>query len=120
MHMARTAYAPTLGAVRTPRSAEYDVVAHVTRRLRRAIGEGDFPGTVAALHDNRRLWIGLAADAALPDNPLPDQLRAQIVYLAEFTTLHSSKVMKGEASADILVEINTSVMRGLESGGAGR
>ena len=72
-----------------------------------------FADMAAALHENRRLWILLATSVADPDNELPQALRAQIFYLAEFTMQHSQKVLEGKATADVLIEINTSMMRGL-------
>ena len=44
---------------------------------------------------------------------LPPALRAQLFYLYEFTDQHSRKVLAGNASIEVLVDINTAVMRGL-------
>jgi flagellar biosynthesis activator protein FlaF len=117
--MARAAYASPAAPTRTPRAIEYDAFARVTHRLRSALapGAGAFSALARALHDNRSLWTALAADVADSDNGLPKDLRAQIFYLAEFATAHSRKILAGEASADILVEINTAVMRGLRHEG---
>ena len=41
-------------------------------------------------------------------------MRAQIFYLAEFTQIHSARVLKREAEPGILVDINTAMMRGLK------
>ncbi len=73
----------------------------------------DFSALVQALHENRELWTLLATDVADKDNKLPAQLRAQIFYLAEFTNHHTRQVLAQDATADVLVEINTAVMRGL-------
>lgn len=78
-----------------------------------AKGAAGFADLAAAIHENRRLWTLLATSVADSDNELPQTLRAQIFYLAEFTMLHSQKVLDGKATADVLIEINTSVMRGL-------
>ena len=51
------------------------------------------------------------------ENELPQDLRARIFYLAEFTQAHSRKVLSEGASVDALVEINASVMRGLRQEG---
>ena len=116
--MARTAYGTPDTPVRTGRSAEYEIFARVTRRLRDAAAAA-IPGTapvlalVRALHENQRLWTTLAVDVADDGNGLPRDLRARLFYLAEFTRVHSARVMKGEASAGVLVDINTAVMRGL-------
>ena len=57
----------------------------------------------------------LAGDVADAANGLPKELRAQIFYLAEFTNQHSTLVLRGEGDVDVLVEINTAIMRGLRS-----
>lgn len=111
---ARQAYAPTQFPVRTPRSMEAQLVTQVTARLRRAAAsKNDFAALVAALHDNRVMWTTLATGVADVDNGLPQQLRAQLFYLAEFTEHHSKLVLKGDADAGVLIEINTAVLRGL-------
>jgi hypothetical protein len=48
-----------------------------------------------------------------PGNELPDTLRAGLFNLAGFTQRHSAAVLAGTANAEVLVEINTAVMRGL-------
>ncbi len=113
--MAKTAYATNKTPIRTPRSIEYEAFARVTHRLKSAAerGKAGFPDLAQALHLNRQLWSMLAADVAEPDNGLPNELRARIFYLAEFTAIHSRKVLRGTEQIDALVEVNTAVMRGL-------
>lgn len=115
IEQARQAYAPARSPLRTGRSAEHQVLSTVTARLRAAMLEAplNFPNLVSALHDNRRVWTRLAADVADEGNGLPRDLRAQIFYLAEFTDIHSGRVLRGEADAQALIDINVSVMRGL-------
>ncbi|MHC0051958.1 flagellar biosynthesis regulator FlaF [Actibacterium sp. D379-3] len=118
--MAKTAYsAPQQAALRTPRSIEYGVFAQITARLKAAQSAGNpgFPAFAAALHDNRKLWTALAADVAEPGNALPEALRARLFYLARFTQEHTSKILGGQEQADVLIEINTAVMRGLGQSG---
>ena len=119
LDMARTAYATPGTPVRTGRSTEYDLFARITRRLReaRAASASDIGPMVHALHDNLRLWTTLAVDLADDANELPNELRARLFYLAEFTRVHTSRVLAKEAAADVLIEINTSMMRGLASEG---
>lgn len=114
MLQAQAAYGQNSRATKTPRDTEYDAIAHITRRMKSADGQAErFAELVAALHENRRLWAILAVDVAHPDNPLPQDLKARLFYLAEFTDAHSSRVLKKQASAAPLIEINTAVMRGL-------
>ncbi|MCB1347245.1 MAG: flagellar biosynthesis regulator FlaF [Maritimibacter sp.] len=113
--MAKTAYATNKAPIRTPRGIEYEAFARITHRLKAAAerGKPGFPALAQALHLNRRLWSLLAADVAETGNGLPQDLRARIFYLAEFTNAHSRKVMRGEDSVEALIDINTAMMRGL-------
>jgi len=120
-NLAKTAYAAPDQPTRTLRGTEYEVFARITHRLQvaHALGDAGFASLARALYDNRRLWTTLASDVADPGNQLPAPLRARIFYLAEFTNLHSSKVLAGSATAEVLIDINTSIMKGLrQSGGA--
>lgn len=112
--MARTAYG-TSNAVRTDRGNEYEAFARITTALKTAAAKPkeQFPALARALNDNRKLWTIIAADVSDSGNRLPQQLRAQIFYLAEFTLAQTPRVLRGEAGADILIEINTMIMRGL-------
>ena len=116
-NMARTAYATPGTPARSLRGIEYDLFARVTHRLKATLGRHDIATLAAALHDNRQLWTVLAADVAEPGNALPPTLRARLFYLYEFTDQHSRKVLAGNASAEVLVDINTAIMRGLRGGG---
>lgn len=113
--LAQAAYAPTAAPIRTDRGTEYQAFAQITARIRAAHqkGRSGFGDLVLALHENRRLWTLLASDVASQNNTLPERLRAQIFYLAEFTQAHTSKVLAKTASPLALVEINTAMMRGL-------
>ena len=116
IQQARQAYAAGHAPLRSARSVEIEILGEITARLRAAARDGSFAGLAAALHDNRRLWIRLAADVADRDNGLPERLRAQIFYLAEFTMVHSRRVLHDGADPGMLAEINTAVMRGLGGG----
>ncbi len=74
----------------------------------------DFNKLIHALHENRTLWRKFSMDVAHPDNLLPDDLRARLIYLAEFTEQHTRKAIRREVSATALVEVNTAIMRGLK------
>lgn len=115
--MAKTAYSAQTTPVRTPRGVEYEAFARITHRLNTAAAKGraGFGLLAQAVHDNRKLWTLLAADVASDDNALPQELRARIFYLAEFTNQHSSQVLNGKTGPEILVEINTAIMRGLRN-----
>lgn len=117
LNLAKTAYATTQSPIRTPRSTEYEAFARITHQLKDAANKGrlGFSQLAEAIHSNRRLWTMLAGDVADTGNGLPQGLRAQIFYLAEFTNHHSTLVLNGKEKVDVLVEINTAIMRGLRS-----
>jgi flagellar protein FlaF len=116
--LAQRAYAQASTPIRTARGTEYQAIVRITHRLKAAAqkGKAGFNELVEALHDNRKLWTLLATDVADPDNKLPKEIRARIFYLAEFTQLHSSKVLTGGVSVRPLLEINTAILRGLRQG----
>jgi flagellar protein FlaF len=111
---AQRAYAPTNAPIKTARSAEYDVIARISYRMKRAIESDDFPALVEAIYENNRLWMALAVDVASPGNLLPDELRARIIYLADFTRQHSHKVLRKAETAIPLLEINAAILKGLK------
>ncbi|MAM61840.1 MAG: flagellar biosynthesis regulator FlhF [Maritimibacter sp.] len=117
MNMAKTAYATNQAPIRTPRGTEYEAFARVTRRLKAAseLGRPGFARLAEALHLNRQLWTMLAADVAERENGLPEDLRARIFYLSEFTAQHSRKVLRQEEDVAVLLEVNMAVMRGLRT-----
>lgn len=113
IEQARKAYAPAHPAIQTPRAIEAQLLTSITARLLQKSAEHSH--YVRAVHDNRTMWTTLAIDVADDDNGLPATLRAQIFYLAEFTQVHSQKFLKGEADLAPLIEINTAIIRGLNS-----
>lgn len=118
--LARDGYATSVGTTASPRSMEYQIFARVTRRLANATRETfqEFAELAEALHDNLQLWTVVAADVASEQNKLPKDLRSKLFYLYEFTRKHSAKVLDGDADANVLVDINMSVMRGLRGDAA--
>ena len=115
--LAQSAYASPAAPMKTGRGAEYEAFSKVTNRLRAAHKTRNFNESVKALHDNRQLWTLLAVDVADPGNGLPEELRARIFYLAEFTLVHTSRVLAGTASPEALIEINRTIMSGLKEQG---
>lgn len=103
-------------SVGTTRDVEYQLFARITGRLNQAtLGKADFKELVSAIDENLTLWRTIAFDVMDEENALPAMLRAQIFYLYEFTRSHSQKVLRKEADALALIDINTSMMRGLRA-----
>lgn len=112
---ARSGYAAAAIPVRTNRGAEYTAFANATRQLK-SVEDADksrFVEVAHAVHDNSRLWGILAADLMNDDNALPLNLRAQLISLSQFVRKHSLAVLADKATVEPLIDINTSIMRGL-------
>ena len=113
-NMAKMAYTNTAAPIRTPRSNEYDAFARITHRLKSfSTDKANFNSLANALHENVKLWTILAADVSDGSNDLPEELRGRIFYLFEFTSQHTRKILRGEDSVDVLIDINTAIMGGL-------
>lgn len=112
---ARKGYAQHARTTQTPRATEYELIARVTHRIKASAEAGPraYPKLVEALSDNHRLWTALAVDVADKDNGLPQNLRAQVFYLAEFVHQHTAKVLNRKARIAPLLEINAAILRGL-------
>ena len=63
-------------------------------------------------------WTEFTFDLASDENLLPTALRAQLLGLAKFIMSHSDAVLNGRDHAEVLVDLNVAIMRGLngESG----
>lgn len=114
---AGSGYRDASAVVQSPSQIEYQAFARITHQLSQYSqpGNGPFARLVEALHENLRLWTIVAGDVSQPDNDLPQSLRAQFFYLAEFTRDHTRKVLKGDAEALPLVDINLAIMKGLRA-----
>ncbi|MGR3617487.1 MAG: flagellar biosynthesis regulator FlaF [Paracoccaceae bacterium] len=116
---AKGAYSGVASPARTHSDVEYEALARITKRIRSSseVDRSNFAALAEALHDNQKLWDTFACDVADKKNGLPDELKARIIYLAEFTRHHTSAILSKQADVGPLVEINTSIMRGLRMRG---
>jgi flagellar biosynthesis activator protein FlaF len=114
---ARSGYAAA-HSVRTDRGTEYAIFARITHRLSTVdeTNRSAYPALARAVSDNSRLWGALSDDLLHDGNMLPVELRAQLVSIAEFVRRHSHAVLAGRETVRPLIDINTSVMRGLRGG----
>ncbi|MEO0915793.1 MAG: flagellar biosynthesis regulator FlaF [Pseudomonadota bacterium] len=114
---AQDGYRKNAAYTKSPRDAEYEVIARISHKLRSAAQSRatNYPRYVEALSDNRRLWTTLASDLALPENGLPKDLRARLFWLAEFTESETQKLLRNEGDVGVLIEINAAVLQGLRA-----
>lgn len=113
---AKAAYGTARQHTRNPRETEFQLIGQITARIAAASSKPDnFPALASAIAENRTLWARIATFVSDDSNELPEALRAQLFYLYEFVTQHSSKVLNRTADASALIDINRSVMQGLAS-----
>ena len=112
---AREGYGKNAVPVKSHRAAEYEAIARISHRMRSAALSKDknFAEFASALHENHKLWTRLAMDVAHPDNGLPQELRARLFWLSEFTSKETKRLLSKEGDVGILIEINAAILHGL-------
>ncbi len=117
--LAHSAYAQVTAIDPSERNVEYRAFSRITRALSSNPDPktADFPALADAIHKNNQLWSIIATDVASDENALPADLRARLFFLAEFSLQHGRKVLAGTENAAPLIEVNTTIMRGLRTPG---
>jgi flagellar biosynthesis activator protein FlaF len=114
--MAVQAYQRAQRAAENPRNTEYRLFGQVTGALIEAQSAGvKGVALIEAIDWNRRLWSTLAVDCMDDANKLTKPVRAQIVSLSLWVTKYSSQVMTNGASLGPLIDINRTIMQGLQA-----
>ena len=121
--MSLNAYQRTLKSTEDPRNTEYRLFAEITRDLIAAQqgggGQGVHAALIEAIDRNRRLWIALASDCADDNNLLPRETRASIISLSIWVQKYSRTVTRDREDISPLIEINRTIMKGLQPAAAG-
>ena len=113
--MAVKAYQKAQLAAESPRNTEYRLFGQVTGALIEAqTANAKGVALMDAIDWNRRLWSTLAVDCMDDANQLSKPLRAQIVSLSLWVTKYSSQVMTNGASLEPLIDVNRTIMQGLQ------
>lgn len=124
--MGITAYKQTITETETPRQIERRVLANVTAEIEKFQSDFDSAdrrrdmlkilagGLRPALWKNQQIWITLKSDLAEPGNALGNSLRAGLISLALWVERHTVEVLEGTAQVRPLVDINRSIIHGLE------
>jgi len=113
--MSLKAYQATQRISEDPRQTEYRLFGQVTGALIDAQRLGASGGSLAeTLEWNRKLWRTLASDCMDDRNQLTREVRAQIISLSMWVTKYSKQVSREGASIEPLIEINRTIMQGLQ------
>ena len=114
--MSLKAYKATQVATEDPRVTEYRLFGQVTGALLNAKQAGaDGAPLVEVVDWNRRLWRTLAADCMDDRNTLTEDVRAKIISLSLWVARYSRSVTREKAPLDPLIEINRTIMQGLQA-----
>lgn len=98
----------------SPRQREHRIFADVTAALERNRTATYVTAELgAALLRNKQLWDTLVADLVHDENQLPGELKNQLISLGVWVSRHTDSVMGGRAKVDALIDVNTSIIRGL-------
>jgi flagellar protein FlaF len=113
--MTHKAYQNAQQVAEDPRATEYRLFGQVTGALIDAKKTGVSGGPLAEAIDwNRKLWRTLASDCLDDRNQLPKEVRAQIISLSLWVSKYSKQVTRTGAPMDPLIEINRTIMQGLQ------
>jgi len=114
--MSLKAYKAAQTATEDPRVTEYRLFGQVTGALLTAKESNAVGGPlVEAVEWNRRLWRTLAADCMDDRNTLTEDVRAKIISLSLWVAKYSRSVTREKAPLDPLIEINRTIMQGLQA-----
>lgn len=124
--MSIAAYKRTISDTESPRQIERRVLSSVTAEMESnylAFDQAETLGERLALlagglRDtlwyNERIWMTMRNDLAETDNALSPDLKAGLISLALWVETHTQGVLKGEKNVKPLLDVNRSIVRGLE------
>jgi flagellar protein FlaF len=124
--MSVAAYKRTISHTETPRGIERRVLAQVTAELETSYSafdssEGRFEkleilgsGFRQVLWRNQQIWAAFKMDLLEEGNQLSPELRSSLISIAIWVEKHTQGVLSGEKPARPLIDINRSIVDGLD------
>lgn len=124
--MSIAAYKRTISDTESPRQIERRVLSSVTAEMEskylafdQAQSSGEKLALLAdGLRDtlwyNERIWMTMRNDLAETGNALSPDLKAGLISLALWVESHTQGVLKAEKTVKPLLDVNRSIVRGLE------
>ena len=122
--MSISAYRKTMAQTEAPRQIERRLLSEATNQLREHIAfdmlqdsESKLDMMASGLKDaiwrNHQIWQALKVDLISSENSLPPTLRGTLISLALWVDRHSFAVLEGKQKIKPLIDINLSIIRGL-------
>lgn len=115
--LAFKAYSNVTQRTASDEQIEYALFRDITEALQDVASKDSPPLTqwADAVDRNLQLWTLLSADLMSPDNELDAGLKQGLLTLSESVRRLSYGVLAGNAELDDLIEINESIMTGLQT-----
>lgn len=115
--MSLSAYQRARTMTEHPRSTEVRLIREITGDMIAARDAGTTGVALTPiLFRNRMMWNAFTTDCASRGNQLPVELRASIVSLGLWVERYTSDVATGRDTIDALIEVNRSLIEGLQPG----
>jgi len=112
--MSIAAYRRQREAAETPRELERRAFMTVIGRLTDA-KEKRGQALVEACHLNTQLWTTLLVDLCIPENGLPQDLKARLISIGIWVLRYTPDVMAGKVPVEPLISVNRSIAEGLST-----
>ena len=121
MQSPANAYAKVANQISGPRELEASLLLDAALRLRtvQKTWDGQNKGLDSALHYNRKLWTFFLASVSDNENPLPGDIRQNVINLGLFVCNHTMAILAAPNSESLssLININRQLAAGLRSHG---
>jgi flagellar protein FlaF len=121
-HNALRAYQTVENATLSPRDLEASVLTRSAARLQSVITNWDTTQNRRevlgdALTYNQRLWTIFQAELLESDNPMPDEIKQNLLALSVFVDKRTFEILMSQdpQKINILIEINRNIAAGLQS-----
>jgi flagellar biosynthesis activator protein FlaF len=121
LHPAKT-YEKNALEIANPRELEAQLLMRAASKLQAVKDGAEIADVLSAVRYNRRLWLIFAISTSNPDNPLPIEIRKNVINLASFVvnrsmTLETAAEPQPER-VDVLININREIAAGLRTNAA--
>ena len=115
--MTSNPYESAIETTETPREREYRLLARANQMLAETKEVEDVATLYRAVLFNRQIWNTFLVDLTDERNELPLELKGPLISIGIFVEKFSNKVCDGDESVDHLIDINRSIMEGLQGNG---